>query len=306
MTREPRPAVRHAQPRARLDGRPGRRRAAPGGLRRRARVRYAAARGGARRVARRLPPDRPRGARGAGRRGPGHPGAQPRRLGRRRPTPTRSATSAGPGWCSRCAGVRRWPTPTRSCGTRCARRWPRYTAAVARRARPTRSSTSGTWPSTVSLVGLTGSPRLVAMAESLMRRAPARARPGRPDPPQRPRPGRRPTPLLVMLLERGDVDGAVADPRARTSPTPRWRSSTRLGAEPDAGLSRPVLVGSRAGSSAWLADQRRRARRWRPGSSTASASTARPAGTRSTTTSGSLLFVALILGVVNVVREARS
>ena len=42
----------------------------------------------------------------------------------------------------------------------------------------------------VSLVGLTGSPRLVAMQENLVARAQARARPGRPAPSQRPRPGR--------------------------------------------------------------------------------------------------------------------
>ena len=42
----------------------------------------------------------------------------------------------------------------------------------------------------VSLVGLTGSPRLVAMQQNLVARAQARAGPGRPAAPQRPRPGR--------------------------------------------------------------------------------------------------------------------
>ena len=212
-------------PRADLDGRPRGRGAATRGLRGRARVRHPAARGRAGGVARRLPPDRPRGAHGAGRRGPGHPRAAPRRLrGHARPRrrsatcPARARCSSSP--ASALAGGRRRPTgrpsarPSRSTA-------PRSAALRVVRA----SSTGGTWPSTCRSSGLTGSPRLVAMAASLhaeLRLALAQVervrrnatRPGRlPPAPARPARGRRrrrrPTPSSTRHL--ADAEGAILE-----------------------------------------------------------------------------------------------
>ncbi len=139
--------VHHAADRPRLDGRPGRRRAAPRGLRRRDRERHAAARGGARRVARRLPPHGARGAGHAGRRGPRRPRAlpgrvdrdAPGRLGARRlPRPLGAGGRRHPR-----LGRRRRSRSATTCAPACA---PTPTPSAARAA--TRSSTSATSTST--------------------------------------------------------------------------------------------------------------------------------------------------------------
>ena len=70
-------------------------------------------------------------------------------------------------WCSRAPASGAGPTPTSRTATRCAPRWTRYTSAVAPAA-SYQELNERHLAFHVSLVGLTGSPRLVAMAESLM------------------------------------------------------------------------------------------------------------------------------------------
>ena len=109
--------------------------------------------------------------RGVARRRP-RPGLGPRRL------PRPAACSR---WPASGAGPRRPRRPrdaVRAALAGLRRRW--STATPYQRAQP-----SAHLAIHLRLVGLTGSPRLVAMAASLHRRAPARARPGRPGPPQR-------------------------------------------------------------------------------------------------------------------------
>ena len=128
-------------------------------------------------------------------------------------------------WCSRAPAYAAGRPPTSGCATRCAPRW----CATRARSAPAASYqelNERHLAFHVSLVGLTDSPRLVAMAESLMvelKLALAqvdRIRRNAHDQADS-------HTALVMLLERGDVDGAVGVPRASTSPTPRRRSSTR-------------------------------------------------------------------------------
>ena len=159
--------VRHPPPRARLDRRPRRRRAAPGRLRRRARVRYAAARGRARRLAGGLPAHRARGAHRPGRRGAGHPRAQPRGLGGEPAGRLGARRLRGP------AGARGRRHPALGRGDRgaarrsCAARWPPTSRAIEADA-SYQELNERHLAFHVSLVGLTGSPRLVAMQENLV------------------------------------------------------------------------------------------------------------------------------------------
>ena len=206
-TRRPRrstaDAVRHAQPRALLDRRPGRRGAAPRGVRGRAGVRDAAARGRARRVAGGLATDLREAlavlvAEGLATREPNR-GVQRRRarprVGARRVDGARTVLET--------AGVRHWPTPREE-----AREAVRRALA---RLRARRSPTGASYQELnqrhlaihLSLVGLTESPRLVAMAESIVAelrlalaqidrvRRNARDQAGSPPPPARPARGRR-------------------------------------------------------------------------------------------------------------------
>ena len=158
----------------------------------------------------------------------------------------------------------------------------------------------------VSLVGLTGSPRLVAMAESLMvelRLALAqvdRIRRNAHDQADS-------HTQLVMLLERGDVDGAVGRPRAaprrRRGRDPRARcdlaTTGPLPRELTTGRRLRRRLGSPRAVPHLAGHQRRRPRRGRPGSSTASASTGPARVGRGPGQALPLLFVALILGIVN-------
>ena len=181
--------LRIAPPRALLDRRPGRRGAAARGVRGRARVRDAAARGRARRVARRLAADPARGAGRAGGRGPGHPRAQPRRQRRRVPTPSRCATCRRARTVLETAGMRHWPHAAEEAREAVRRALGDYERAVAEGA-SYQELNQRHLAIHLSLVGLTGSPRLVVDGRVDRGRAPARPGPDRPGTPQRSRPGR--------------------------------------------------------------------------------------------------------------------
>ena len=116
-----------------------------------------------------------------------------------------------PAWCSRATAYAAGRPPTRRCATPSAPRW----SATRARSAPGASYqelNERHLAFHVSLVGLTDSPRLVAMAESLMvelKLALAqvdRIRRNAHDQADS-------HTALVMLLERGDVDGAVGVPR---------------------------------------------------------------------------------------------
>ena len=216
---------------------------------------------------------------------------QPRRLGGQRPTPTRCATSAGPGRCSRSPAYGAGRRPTES-----ARDAVRDGAGGLHGRGPRRRVLPGAQRAPPGLPPVPGRAHRVAAAgghgREPVRRAPAGAGPGRPDPAQRPRPGGLPHQPRCELLERGDIEAAVAEldraPRGRGGRDPR----RALG-----DLGRTCLGIGRREVPDLAADQRRRPRRWPPGCSTASASTApRPGRPRVADKLLPLLLVALILG----------
>ena len=87
------------------------------------------------------------------------------------------------------AGVRRWPVAGEERRAHVRACLDAYTSAV-RAGAAYQQLNERHLAFHVSLVALTGSPRLVRMAEAARGRAQAGAGPGRPDPAQRPRPGR--------------------------------------------------------------------------------------------------------------------
>ena len=214
---------------------------------------------------------------GPGRRGAGHPRAQPRGLGHHPRPGLDPRRLPGPGG----ARDRRRPRPGRP---RRPRRWRRG----ARRRWPTSPRRPHDGASYqvlnerhldfhLSLVGLIGSPRLEAMADQPVRRAPARAGPGRPGPAERTRPGRLAHPAGAAAGERRhrrDRGRARGAPRRRRGRDPRPAPPRRRAT----GLIRPRALGSAREIRDLAADQRRSPWPSRPGSSTASGSTApRPA-----------------------------
>ena len=128
---------------------------------------HPAAGGRARRLARGLPVDPARSPRGAGRRGRGRPSSPTAASRSPRPTRMRSPTCAGP------APSSRWPVsgtgraPRRRPGSRCAPRW-RSTPPPSRPGASYQRLNERHLALHLSLVGLTESPRLVSMAESLV------------------------------------------------------------------------------------------------------------------------------------------
>ena len=211
--------LRHPPPRALLDRRPGGRGAAAGRLRGRARVRYAAARGRARRVARRLPV-RPCARRSRCWSPRAWPPASPTAASASRaPTPTSVRDVSRARAVLETAGVRHWPDGRRGGARRRAPGAGRLRARGRRRTRRTSELNQRHLAIHLSLVGLTGSPRLVAMADVDRGRAPARPGPDRPGTPQRARPGRHPPPPARPARGR----------RHRRRP---WPSSTTTSAVP--------------------------------------------------------------------------
>ena len=228
MARSPTFAI--APPRALLDRRPGRRRAAARGLRRRARVRHAAARGRAGR-ARSASPGPPSARRSACWSPRAWPPASPTAASPSPPPrPTRCATSAAPGACSRAPAYAAGRQRRRRGRARpCATRWPR----TSRPRPPSGASYQRPQRAPPRLPPLAGRPDRVTAAggdgEQLsaeLRLALAqvdRIRPQRPDQAES-------HPRWCELLESGDVD----DDRRRARATPRRRRDRDPGAAPPA------------------------------------------------------------------------
>ena len=190
------------------------------------------------------------------------------------------------------AGIRRWREADRGAAGAGARaRWTAYIAAIGAEA-SYQELNERHLAFHVSLVGLTGSPRLVAMQENLvveLKLALAqvdRIRRNAHDQADS-------HAALVRLLERDDIDGGVRVPGAGTSPTPRTTIIEAL--EPvrghdltDCGVVRfltwLVTTAVALAVAAWL--------------STASASPGRPRSGRDQHKLVPLLLVALIFGVV--------
>ena len=112
-------------------------------------------------------PDGPRGARHAGGRGAGHARAQPRGVGRHARRPTRCATCARPAWCSRAPASGAGARPPTSQRALVHATLDAYIAAIDADA-SYQELNERHLAFHVSLVGLTGSPRLVAMQENLV------------------------------------------------------------------------------------------------------------------------------------------
>ena len=145
------------------------------------------------------------------------------------------------------AGVRHWPTAGEEARDAVRQALGAYESAVADGA-SYQELNQRHLAIHLSLVGLTESPRLVAMAESRRRRAAAGAGPDRPGPSQRPRPGRRaPPPAGAAGVRRRRRSGRGARPS--TWRAPRTRSSSGSTSTEDV-PTRRSRGGTTAGSAA--------------------------------------------------------